>query len=264
MAAFAEQWMIPLYFFFAVVGAAVGSFLNVCIWRLPQGTSIVRPSSHCPKCLHPIRFYDNIPVISYLLLRRKCRDCAERISFRYPAVEIITAAMALLIIWKFGFTAQALFAFLFTCALIVITFVDLDHQIIPDIITLPGIPLFFLISIFVMGLPLKDALLGLLIGGGCLYAVALAYELIAKREGMGGGDIKLLAMIGAFLGWRSLLFVLLTSSLLGAIVGIALMIAKGRDMKYAVPFGPFLSVAAVAYLLIGEYAIRLFFSLRPY
>jgi len=264
MAAAALEWTILLYFFFAVVGAAVGSFLNVCIWRLPRETSIVRPASHCPRCLHPIRACDNIPVVSFLLLRGKCRDCGERISIRYPAVEIVTAAMALLILWRFGFTLQALFAFLFACALIVITFIDLDHQIIPDVITLPGIPIFFLIAVFAMGLSFTDALFGLLIGGGCLYAVALGYELIAKREGMGGGDIKLLAMIGAFLGWRSLLFVLLASSLLGAIVGIAIMIAKGRDMKYAVPFGPFLSAAAAAYLFVGDWTMRLFFSLRPY
>jgi leader peptidase (prepilin peptidase)/N-methyltransferase len=135
--------------------------------------------------------------------------------------------------------------------LIVITFIDLDHQIIPDVITLPGIPVFFLSAIFFMGIPVLEALLGILIGGGCLFAIAFIYELITKREGMGGGDIKLLAMLGAFLGWKSLFFILFVSSLIGAVVGISVMIARGKDMKYAVPFGPFLSIAAVAYLFVG-------------
>ena len=250
--------IIFLDIFLVVVGAAVGSFLNVLICRLPEGLSIVVPSSHCPKCKHAIRFYDNIPIVSYLVLRGRCRDCGEKISLRYPLVEALTAAMSLFLFWKFGLSFQYLFAFVFTCALIVITFIDFDHQIIPDVITLPGIPLFALVAMFFMGLTWLDAVLGVLIGGGCLYVVAVGYELITKREGMGGGDIKLLAMLGGFLGWKSLFFIVFLSSLLGALVGIAVMIAKGRDMKYAVPFGPFLSVAAVAYLFIGREAMRLF------
>ena len=237
--------------FFAVAGAAVGSFLNVLICRIPEGQSIVFPSSHCPKCRHPIRVYDNIPLMSYLVLRGKCRDCHEKISLRYPLVEAITALMALLLFWKFGLSPQYLFSFIFTAALIVITFIDFDHQIIPDVITLPGIPLFFIVAVFFMGISVWESLLGILIGGGCLFAIAFGYEVITKREGMGGGDIKLLAMLGAFLGWKSLFFILFVSSLIGAVIGISLMIAKGKDMKYAVPFGPFLSVAAVAYLFVG-------------
>ena len=237
--------------FFTVAGAAVGSFLNVLICRIPEGQSIVFPASHCPKCMHAIRFYDNIPIISYLVLRGKCRDCHEKISLRYPIVEAITALLSLLLFWKFGLGLKYLFSFIFTCALIVITFIDFDHQIIPDVISLPGIPLFFLLAVFFMDVPLLEALLGILIGGGCLFAIAFFYELITKREGMGGGDIKLLAMLGAFLGWKSLFFILFVSSLLGAFVGISMMIAKGKDMKYAVPFGPFLSIAAVAYLFVG-------------
>ncbi len=240
-----------------VFGAVVGSFLNVCIWRIPEGMSIVTPASHCPGCRHPIRFYDNIPLISYLILRGRCRACGARISLRYPFVEVLTAVMALLVYWKFGLTLKFLAAFIFVSALILITFIDIDHQIIPDIITLPGIPICFCMAIFIMKLSFMDALLGVLIGGGSLYLIAVVYELLTKREGMGGGDIKLLALLGAFLGWKSLLFILLVSSLVGAVVGISVMIVKGSDMKYAVPFGPFLSFAAAAYLFVGEYAVNL-------
>ena len=245
-----------------VLGAVVGSFLNVIIHRLPEEKSIVFPASHCPKCQHAIRFYDNIPLISYLFLKGRCRDCGGSISGRYPLVEALTAILSLLIYWKFGPSLQYLCVFLFTCSLVVITFIDLDHQIIPDVISLPGIPVFFLAAVFVMKLRFLDAFLGFLIGGGVLYVVALVYELITKREGMGGGDIKLLAMIGAFLGWQSLLFVLLISSFAGAAVGLVIMIAKGRDMKYAVPFGPFLSLGAVAYLFFGAYLYGLLYSMR--
>jgi leader peptidase (prepilin peptidase)/N-methyltransferase len=245
-----------------VLGAVVGSFLNVIIHRLPEEKSIVFPASHCPKCRHAIRVYDNIPLISYLFLKGRCRDCGGSISGRYPLVEGLTAILSLLIYWKFGPSAQYLCVFLFTCSLVVITFIDLDHQIIPDVISLPGIPIFFLAAIFVMNVRFLDAFLGFLIGGGVLYGVAFVYELITKREGMGGGDIKLLAMIGAFLGWQSLLFVLLISSFAGAAVGITIMILKGRDMKYAVPFGPFLSLGAIAYLFFGAYLYGLLYSLR--
>jgi len=240
-----------------VLGAVVGSFLNVCIWRIPQGLSIVFPASSCPQCGHSIRFYDNIPLVSYLLLRGRCRSCGERISLRYPLVEGLTALMALLLFWKFGLTLKFAAVFLFVSALILVAFIDIDHQIIPDVISLPGIPICFLLSVFLMELPFMEALLGLVLGGGSLYLIAVLYELATKREGMGGGDIKLLAMMGAFLGWKSLLFILLVSSLVGAVVGIAVMWAKGGDMKYAVPFGPFLSLAATAYLFVGDYAVNL-------
>lgn len=253
---------IFLDIFLTVVGAAIGSFLNVLISRIPQGISIVYPSSHCPKCGHAIRFYDNIPIISYIILRGRCRDCHEKISPRYPLVEMLTAIISLLLFWKFGLSFKYLFSFVFSCTLIVITFVDFDHQIIPDIITLPGIPIFALIAVLFMGVPWMDAVIGIIIGGGCLYAVAVGYELITKREGMGGGDIKLLAMLGGFLGWKSIFFIVFVSSLLGALVGISMMIAKGQDMKYAVPFGPFLSIAAIAYIFFGQYVTMLF--LMPY
>jgi leader peptidase (prepilin peptidase)/N-methyltransferase len=161
--------------------------------------------------------------------------------------------LSLLLFRKYGFSFQYLFAFIFTCALIVIAFIDLEHQIIPDVITLPGIPLFFLLTFFFTGVSFRDSILGILIGGGIFYLIAAVYQLVTKREGMGGGDIKLMAMLGAFLGWKSLLFILIVSSFLGAIAGISMMIIHGKDSKYAVPFGPFLSIAAVAYIFLGDY-----------
>jgi leader peptidase (prepilin peptidase)/N-methyltransferase len=195
-------------------------------------------------------------MISFLVLRARCRDCGGKISWRYPLVELITALLALLLFMKFGLTLNFLVFFIFTAVLIAISFIDLDHQIIPDILSLPGIPIFFLAAIFIVRLPWHEALIGLLIGGGMLFLIAFVYEFITKREGMGGGDIKLLAMIGGFLGWKSLIFVVLFSSLAGAVVGITAMVIKKQDMKYAVPFGPFLSLAAVAYIFWGEIFMR--------
>ena len=248
-----------LNLFALVFGAVVGSFLNVCIFRLPAEASIVKPRSQCPYCHHPIRNRDNIPLISFIILRGKCRDCGGKISWHYPLVELITALLALLLFLKFSLTLNFLIFFIFTAVLIVITFIDLDHQIIPDILTLPGIPIFCLAAIFLLKIPWLEALLGLLIGGGILFTIAFVYELISKREGMGGGDIKLLAMIGGFFGWKSLIFILLFSSFSGAMVGITAMIIKKQDMKYAVPFGPFLSAAAIAYLFSGDAFMRLLF-----
>ncbi len=226
---------------------------------MPEHNSIVKPLSQCPHCHHPVRLYDNIPLISYFILKGKCRDCGEKISWRYPLVEFITALLALLLFGKYYLTLNFLIFFVFTAVLIVITFIDLDHQIIPDVLTLPGIPIFFLLSVFVVKVPWIEAAIGLLVGGGVLLAIAYGYELLTKREGMGGGDIKLLAMIGGFLGWKSLIFIILFSSFAGAIVGIAAMVIKKEDMKYAVPFGPFLSAAAVAYLFWGDAFMRFLF-----
>ncbi|HOG16168.1 MAG: Type 4 prepilin-like proteins leader peptide-processing enzyme [Syntrophaceae bacterium PtaU1.Bin231] len=244
---------IFLDIFVTVMGAAIGSFLNVCILRLPEeGQSIVRPSSRCPRCGHAIRWYDNVPILSYLILRGACRDCGGKISLQYPLVEALTALLSFLLFRKYGLSWAWLFSFLFVCSLVVIAFIDLRHQIIPHAITLPGIPFFLAAAALFMGYRFVDVFLGAAIGAATLYFVAVYYEAVTGREGMGGGDVNLLAMIGAFLGWKSLLFVVLASSLLGAVVGIAVMVAKGKDMKYAIPFGPFLCIGAAAYLFCGE------------
>jgi leader peptidase (prepilin peptidase)/N-methyltransferase len=254
---FSTVWMEIV---FTLTGAAVGSFLNVCISRIPEGISIVFPPSRCPHCGHPIRLRDNIPLISFLLLGGRCRDCGERISYRYPLVELLTAVFAWLLFRTYGLTPAFPTVFLFICILIVITVIDLDHQIIPHILTLCGIPVFAVLAVLFLGLTAIDAFLGIMIGAGSLYFVAVYYEALTGREGMGGGDVNLLAMLGAFLGWKSLLFILLISSLLGAIVGVALILGKGKDIRYAVPFGPFLCAAAVIHLFFGNCLSGFFFS----
>ncbi len=234
----------------------VGSFLNVCIIRLPKGESIVFPGSHCPYCKKPIQFYDNIPLISYLLLRAKCRHCHAPISFQYPLIEGITALCSLLLFIKFGLSWNYLFYFSFIAALIVITMIDLFHQIIPDVISLPGIGFGLLGSLIFLQITFFNSLIGVVLGGGSLFLVATLYQWLLKREGMGGGDVKLLAMIGAFLGWKAVFLTILLSSLIGSITGIAIMAFKGKDFKYAIPFGPFLSLGAVVSLFWGENLIN--------
>lgn len=235
-----------------IFGAIVGSFLNVCILRIPAGKSIAYPPSHCPKCQYAIKWYDNIPMISYLVLMGKCRNCKERISFRYPLVEFLTALFSLATMMMFGPSVAFFIYFAFVSSLIVITFIDLDHQIIPDVISLPGIPLGFLASFVLPEITYKESLIGIVIGGGLLLLVAIGYEFIAKKEGMGGGDVKLLAMIGAFLGWKGVLFTIFSGSLVGTVIGVTIMVAQGKDSKYAIPFGPFLSMGALLYLFFGE------------
>jgi len=243
-------------------GAMIGSFLNVFICRLPKEESIITPGSHCPQCSKPIRWYDNIPLVSFLLLRGKCRNCHRSISVQYPLVEGITALLSLLLFIRFGPSLNYVIYFAFVAALVVITVIDLHHQIIPDMISLPGIGVGLLASWILPGTSVVKALLGLLLGGGSLFLVATVYEWLFKREGMGGGDVKLLAMIGAFLGWKAVILTILLSSLIGSIVGIAVILWKGRDFKYAIPFGPFLSLGAVIALFYGENLILWYLTLN--
>lgn len=238
-----------------LIGLCVGSFLNVCIHRLPAGRSIVSPPSACTACGAPIRWYDNIPLLSYLLLRGRCRSCRAAISLRYPIVELLAGLFALAVWLRFGWHVQAPVYFLFIAALLVITFIDLDHRIIPDVITLPGIPLGFAFSFLLPGLSGLDALLGIAVGGGSLLVVAWGYRLVTGKEGMGGGDVKMLAMIGAFIGWQGVLFTIMASSLAGTLAGVAVMIRMGKGLKLAVPFGPFLAIGAILYLFFGSQLI---------
>jgi leader peptidase (prepilin peptidase)/N-methyltransferase len=245
-----------------VFGALIGSFLNVCISRLPKGESIVTPGSHCPQCNNAIRFYDNIPVISYLLLRGKCRHCRKGISVQYPIVEAVTALLSFLILTKFGPSLSYVYYFAFVAALLVMTVIDLYHQIIPDVISLPGIVVGVLGSLVVPEITFLNSLIGTFVGGGSLFAVATLYQWFFKREGMGGGDVKLLAMIGAFLGWQMVILTILLSSLIGSIVGIGVIVLKGKDFKYAIPFGPFLSLGAVIALFYGQPLIEWYLLLN--
>lgn len=239
-----------------IFGAMVGSFLNVCIYRLPKEESIVHPGSHCPKCNTPIRFYENIPILSYILLRAKCRYCHAPISIQYPIVEAVTALSSFFLFMRFGASLSFIYYFLFVAALIVITVIDLHHQIIPDVISLPGIVIGVLGSLIIPQITFWASLIGMLSGGGSLFLVATVYQWLFKREGMGGGDVKLLAMIGAFLGWKAVILTILFSSLFGSIIGITVMLIKGKDFKYAIPFGPFLALGAVISLFWGEDLIR--------
>ena len=245
-----------------IFGALIGSFLNVCILRLPQEESIVAPGSHCPQCKKPIKFYDNLPLVSYLLLKGRCRYCHSPISIQYPLVEGITALGSLILFMKFGLSLSYLIYFAFVAALIVITVIDLYHQIIPDVISLPGIGVGLLASLIIPQITFLNSLLGVLLGGGSLFLVATLYQWLFKREGMGGGDVKLLAMIGAFLGWKAVILTILLGSLIGSITGIIIMVSKGKDFKYAIPFGPFLSLGAVIALFYGPSLINWYLYLN--
>lgn len=244
-------------------GAVVGSFLNVCILRIPEGESVVWPGSRCGACKTPIAWYDNVPLISWLVLRGRCRHCDARISFRYFVVELLAAVAAVGVLARFGLGLEGVIWFAFTASMIVITFIDLDHRIIPDVISLPGIMIGVLLSF--RGDPWLDSFVasvaGVLLGGGLLLGVAWGYEKATGREGMGGGDVKLLAMIGAFLGWASIPFTLLASSLTGSVVGLSLMWWTGSDSKYAIPFGPFLAFGALVYLFFGNEIVSWYLGL---
>jgi leader peptidase (prepilin peptidase)/N-methyltransferase len=249
-----------LVFFF---GACIGSFLNVCIYRIPSGLSVVHPGSSCPRCRTLIAFYDNLPILSYLLLRGKCRSCRAPIAVRYPFVELLGGLLALACALAFGLTLHALVVFAFIATLIVVALIDLDHRIIPDVISLPGIPLFFLASMAVPTLTWQSSLVGILVGGGSLFSVAWVYQRITGREGMGGGDIKLLAMIGAMTGWQGVVFTLFAASAVGTVIGILAMLRSGGNMRLAIPFGPFLALGAVIYLFFGQGLIDWYFGIIP-
>ena len=252
-------YLIEIFTF--ICGLCIGSFLNVCIYRLPASKSIVHPRSMCSNCGTLIASYDNIPILSYLWLKGRCRHCRIKFSLRYPMVELLGGLLALGTYLKFGLTIEALIYYLFFTALMVVTFIDLDHRIIPDVITLPGIPICFAAGFALPTITYKDALLGILIGGGSLYIIAWAYDRITKKEGMGGGDIKLLAMMGALVGWKGVLFTIFIASLVGTLAGLAAMLHSRKGMKLAVPFGPFLSIGSITYIFFGTPLIAWYFNL---
>lgn len=244
--------------FSLLFGLVLGSFLNVCIHRIPLRKSIISPPSSCPRCGKKIRFYDNIPLASYTILRGKCRYCGQPISIRYPLVEMMSGLLSLFLFLKYGFSLQYFAMLSFVEALIIISFIDLRHKIIPDVISIPGIPMGFIVSVFSSHVTWQESLIGIILGGGILYLVALIFEVATGKQGMGGGDIKLLSMIGAWMGWKALPFIILVSSLTGSIIGGSVLFLSHKGLRMKIPFGPFLSFGGIVYLFFGKDIISLY------
>lgn len=251
-----------VYIITFILGLIIGSFLNVCISRLPGGTSIIIPGSRCPSCGASIRFYDNIPIVSYIILGGRCRECNARISARYPAVELLNAILYVVALNRYGTGSLwiLLFYFLFLSSLIVITFIDLEHQIIPDTITLPGIPLALIAGATILpdpfsksdSLGLQASLIGILTGGGLFYLTAVLGKAVFRKDALGGGDIKMMALVGGVLGWKGVLLTTFSGSLIGSLMGISLMVLKGKRWGLRIPFGPYLAIGTVISLFWGQ------------
>jgi leader peptidase (prepilin peptidase)/N-methyltransferase len=229
---------------------------------LPRGQSLVAPPSRCPSCERPLRWYHNIPIVSWLVLRGRCGHCQAPISMQYPIIELVTALIWVLIVWLTPAGWLLASRLVFATALIVLFMIDLEHQLLPNVITLPGIVVGLAFS-FVAPPGPADSALGVLLGGGVLYAIAAAYYLLRKEEGMGMGDVKMLAMVGAFLGWRAVLLTLVLSSFAGAVIGMALVGLQRGSMRYALPFGTFLAVGALIAMLFGEDLLTWYFGYFP-
>ena len=235
-----------------ILGLIVGSFSNVCIYRIPRNESIIYPASHCPKCRTKIKIIDNIPLLSYILLKGSCRNCKSKISIQYPIVEFLTGLIYLIIYLIYGLSIQSLIYIILSSALIIITFIDLNEQIVPDVISLPGIVIGFILSFFIPYISFIDSALGVVAGGGIILIIGLAGLVIFKKEAMGGGDVKLAAMIGAFLGWKYVIISLFLGFFLGALAGIILILSKIKSTEDVVPFGPFIVLGSLITLLWGE------------
>jgi leader peptidase (prepilin peptidase)/N-methyltransferase len=234
----------------ALFGAIVGSFLNVCIHRLPRGQSIVWPASACPSCGRSLAWYENIPIVAFLALRGRCHTCRAPISIRYLIVEIVTATMFGTAWWYYGPGPLLIARLVFGCALITLFAIDLEHHLLPNRITLPGVVIGFAFSAFTEP-GWMASLMGILVGGGLLFGVAEVYYRVRHEEGLGMGDVKMLAMIGAFVGWKLTLVTLMMASLSGTVIGLFLIITGRGGMKYALPFGTFLALGAAAAATIG-------------
>ncbi len=234
------------------MGAIFGSFLNVIIYRLPRGESIVRPPSACPECGRRITPRDNIPIVSYLMLRGRCRHCKAVISSRYLVVEALAGLVPVLLLWRYGLGREALVLCLLSYVLIVVSFIDLDLRIIPDRVTLPGIAIGLILAPYLGLTTFGGSLLGAVVGGGALYLIAIIGEAAFGKESMGGGDIKLAAMLGAFLGWQTVLLLLFAAFLFGALAGTVAVRAHGSDWDRSMPFGPFIAIGAFVATIWGE------------
>lgn len=237
--------------FAGLIGACIGSFLNVVIYRLPLGQSIVSPPSRCPRCGSRLRWFENVPILGWLWLRGRCRHCQSRISIQYPAVELLTALLFVLVVWVTPPGPLLVTRLLFVCILIALFGIDLEHQILPNSITLPGIVAGLLLSTIAPP-GWRDAVIGALLGAAILYGIAWGYYAWRREEGLGMGDVKMLAMVGAFLGWKAVLVTLVLSSFSGAIIGVALIAAQRGTMKLALPFGTFLAIGAAVAMFVGE------------
>jgi leader peptidase (prepilin peptidase) / N-methyltransferase len=252
--------------FVLLFGLAFGSFFNVLIYRLPNDMSLLKPPSHCPKCDNPIKFYDNIPILSFIILGGKCRRCGVKISWRYPAVEALTGILAVIAIYHFGFTIKGLEAAMLSLLFVPIFFIDLEHWIIPDSLDLPWI-LVGLALAFVSGgfVGWKGALIGAIVGGGLFFLIMQLGKVAFKKEAMGFGDVKFAAMLGAFLGGWKLLLIMILASFLGSVVGVTLIISSNKKGKPTyVPFGPFLVIAALIAIYFGDSIIGAYLHLiRP-
>jgi leader peptidase (prepilin peptidase) / N-methyltransferase len=255
-----EEWFVVVA---ALFGLIVGSFANVCIHRLPRRESVVRPPSRCPGCAREIRPWENVPLLSFLWLRGRCAGCRAPISFRYPAVEVANGAAWALVAARFGPTPQGAVAMLLVTALLVLSLIDLDHHILPDVITLPGIAAGLLASTLPGPPTPLAALLSAVAGYAAFFAVAEAYRRTRGIEGLGQGDWKMAAMLGAFFGWQKMLLTVFLASLLGTIVGLLLMAWHGRDSRYALPLGTFLGLAGVLVLFAGDAAVAWYVELFP-
>jgi leader peptidase (prepilin peptidase)/N-methyltransferase len=239
-----------------VLGLIVGSFSNVCIYRIPRNESVIYPASHCPKCRTKIKPVDNIPLLSYILLKGRCRNCGSKISIQYPVVEFLTGLIYLTIYLIYGLSIQSLIYIILSSALIIIAFIDLQEQIIPDVISLPGIVVGLILSFIVPYISFINSALGALVGGGIILIIAWVGSIIFKKEAMGGGDVKLTAMIGAFLGWRYTIISLFLGFFLGALTGIILIMTKIKKREDAIPFGPFIVLGSIITFLCGEKIIN--------
>jgi leader peptidase (prepilin peptidase)/N-methyltransferase len=234
----------------ALLGAMIGSFLNVCVYRLPLGRSVVRPGSACGSCGHQLAWFENIPLASYVVLRGSCRVCRAPISIRYPLIETLTAAMFVAAWSYYGPGVLLVSRLVLGCALIALFAIDLEHQLLPNAITIPGIFIGFAFSLITEPGWL-DSLLGIAIGGGALWAIAEGYYRLRHEEGLGMGDVKMLAMIGAFVGWRLTILTLMVASFAGSLVGLFLVLSRRGSMKYALPFGTFLALGAALSATVG-------------
>jgi len=247
--------------FFGVAGLIFGSFLNVVILRLPKDQSLVRPASRCPACESKIRFWDNIPVLSYLLLGGKCRNCRQPIGLRYPAIELATAILFILAGWRFGVGLGGWIAALFLAALLALAVIDLEHMILPDVITLPGVALGVLVQPWIPNGHFAHSLIGALAGAGALILLINTWYWIREEESMGLGDVNMMAMLGAFLGWQNGIVALALATASGALIGIAMMIFGRAGWKSKIPFGVFLAIGGAIALFYGPRIAAAYISL---